>query len=138
MTPLRNDFARDLGLGGLRSGQKFLFVGSHGDYVPKRDLTAHFARQGLNLDGISGRDPVLLSPSSNDGVHRPSRRNSETPIIRTGGLKVNDWFARIANWFRGGRNENLPAQNLGGLYKTITNGAGWFCSGRSVHGERSR
>jgi hypothetical protein len=32
----------------------------------------------------------LLSTTSNDGVHRPSRHKSETPIIRAGAMKVND------------------------------------------------
>src|ERR1700722_2506164 len=108
MASLGNDFADNLGLGGVRPGQKLLFVGSHGDHVPKRNLAAHFAGQGFHLDRIAGSNPVLFPTTSNNGVHRPSRHKSETPIIRTSGLNVNDWLAECQTPFKWPRFSPLP------------------------------
>jgi hypothetical protein len=104
MPTLRNDFAGNFGFSGIRSGQKFLFIGSHGDHVAKGNGAAHFAGQGFHLDRIPGRNPVLLPTSSDHGVHRPSRRKSETLIIRMVSLLVNAQLVGVA-----GKSENaLP------------------------------
>jgi hypothetical protein len=70
MAPLRNDFAHDLGLRGVRPVKNFFSSVPTASTSPKV-IPAHFARQGFHLDRIPGRNPVLLPTTSNDGVHRP-------------------------------------------------------------------
>jgi hypothetical protein len=95
MAPLRDDLANNLHLRGVGPGQKFLFVGPHGQDVSKGYFPAYLAGQGFHLDGVPGRYPILFVSTSNDGVHRPSRDKSETLIIRMVSLHVN---AKVGWW----------------------------------------
>ena len=100
MAPLRNNLAHDFGLRGLRPCQKILFVGAHGKYVTKRDVSAHLARQAFDLHRVPRCNPVLLCSTSNDGVHRPSTCKSETFIIRMVIVGVNAQLALCRTSFK--------------------------------------
>src|SRR5258706_1372699 len=79
--PLLDDFSHDFRFRGVRSGQKLLFVGAHGQHFAKGDFPAYFAGKSFHLHGVTWRHTVLFASTSNDGVHRPSRCKSETTII---------------------------------------------------------
>src|SRR5712671_2819288 len=89
MAPLGDNLAHDFGFRGIRPSQQFLLVGAHGQDVCERNFPAYFAGQGFHLDGVPRHYPILLTSASNDGVHRPSRDNSETMIIRVVSPRVN-------------------------------------------------
>src|SRR5258708_16405743 len=111
MPPLLDDFSHDFRFRGVRSGQKLLFVGAHGQHFAKGDLPAHFAGQSFHLHGVSWRHTVLFASTTNDGVHRPSRCKSETTII--GGIpkSVNERFNWMATQFE--KWPPLPAETHG-------------------------
>src|SRR5271156_1237030 len=68
---------------GFRRGgaQNLFVVGADGDDVVKRHLAADLALETLDLDRLARRDPILLSPRANNGVHAASQPYRQTPIV---------------------------------------------------------
>src|ERR1700693_2436230 len=83
--------------GGIAAAQHFLVVCATRQDFAETNGVAHLARQGLHLNRIPGRNPVLFSATADDRVHTSSRSKRQTLSIGDGwGFRQQ----RLANGFQ--------------------------------------